>query len=80
MEKMASLKDFQATGEAFSPQREHPALRKMKFINFFFYFQFLLVIFALSDPDPNPDFESRSGYRDPIESGSKPDSDQQHCF
>jgi hypothetical protein len=25
-----SIQDVQATGEAFSPQREHPALQKMK--------------------------------------------------
>jgi hypothetical protein len=25
----------QATGEDVSPQKEHPALQKMKFINFF---------------------------------------------
>ncbi len=51
--------------ETFNPQTEHPALQKMKFINFFL---FLWVIFAVLDPD----CESGSGYRfrDPIESGS----------
>ncbi len=44
----------------------------MKFINFFL---FLVVIFALQDPDP--DCESGSGYSDPIESGSSPDTDPQ---
>jgi hypothetical protein len=37
-----------ATGEALSPQREHPQLQNMKFLNFL---QFLWVIFALLDPD-----------------------------
>jgi hypothetical protein len=48
-------------------KREHPAIQKMKFINFFLC---LWVIFALLGPDP--DCESGSGYgsRDPIESGS----------
>jgi hypothetical protein len=47
-------------------KREHPALQKLKFINFFL---FLWVIFALLDPDP--DCESGPGYgsRDPTESG-----------
>ncbi len=40
------------TGEAFSPKREHPALHKMKFINFFLC---LWEFFALLDPDPDPD-------------------------
>jgi hypothetical protein len=38
----------QATGEAFSPQKEHPALKKK---NFSLY---LWVIFALLDPAPDP--------------------------
>jgi hypothetical protein len=67
---------LQFTGEAL--KKEHPALKKMKFINFFLC---LWVIFALRDPDP--DRESGSGYgsrsRDPIESGSNPDPDPQHC-
>jgi hypothetical protein len=44
-------------------KREHQALQKMKYINFFL---FLCVTFALLDPD------RKSGYgsRDPIESGS----------
>jgi hypothetical protein len=58
-------------------KREHPALQKMKFINFFLC---LWVIFALLGPDG----ESGSGYRsrDPIESGSNQDSypDPQHWF
>ncbi len=37
---MAFIKEDQATGEAFSPQREHPTLF------------FVQVIFALRDPDP----------------------------
>jgi hypothetical protein len=57
-------------------KREHPALQKMKFINCFL---FLWAVFALLDPDP--DCESRSGYgsRDPIEFGSNPYPDPQHC-
>jgi hypothetical protein len=31
--------------------REHPALKNMKFLLFF---QFMCVIFALLDPDPDP--------------------------
>jgi hypothetical protein len=55
--RKASIKGVQATGEAFSLKREHPALQKMKFINFFLC---LLAIFALLDPDP--DYESAFGY------------------
>jgi hypothetical protein len=53
---------------------EHPALEKMKLINFFLCFW---VIFALLDPDPDPDCESGSGYgsRGHIESRSNPDRD-----
>ncbi len=50
-------------------KREHPALQKMKFINFFL---FLWVIFALLGPDPgsplNPDPDTA------------PDPDPQNCF
>jgi hypothetical protein len=59
-----SLKDVQATGNPSALKREHPALQKMKFINFIL---FLWVIFALLDP------------KDPIESGINPDPDPQHC-
>jgi hypothetical protein len=59
----ASRKDVQATREVL--KREHPALQKMKCINFFL---FLWVIFALLDSDPV--CESGSGSRDLIESGS----------
>jgi hypothetical protein len=45
----------------------------MKFINVFL---FLWVIFVLLDP--GPDCESGYGSRDPIESGSNPDTDPQH--
>jgi hypothetical protein len=48
-------------------EREHPALQKVKFLNFFL---FLWVIFAILDPDPD--------HWDPIESGSNPDP--QHCL
>jgi hypothetical protein len=53
-------------------KREHPALRKMKIINFFLC---LWVIFALLDPVLDPDCKSGYGSRDPIESGSNPDTD-----
>jgi hypothetical protein len=43
--------DAQATGEAFSPQKRHPAIQNM---NILYFFLFLLVIFALLDPDPDP--------------------------
>jgi hypothetical protein len=56
---LASIKDIQATGEAFSPYKGLTALgKKMKFINFFL---FLWVIFALLGPDPDVDCESGSG-------------------
>jgi hypothetical protein len=53
----AFVKDVQATGVAFSPQREHPALQKINFMNSFY---FSGPFFALLDPDP--DRESGSGY------------------
>jgi hypothetical protein len=39
---LLSLKDAQATGEAFNLEREHPAFENMN-------------IFALLDPDPDAD-------------------------
>ncbi len=33
----ATLKDIQATGEAFSPQKRNPSLEKIKFFYTFFY-------------------------------------------
>jgi hypothetical protein len=53
-------------------KREHPALQKIKFMNFFL---FLCVIFTLLDPD----LDYESGSWDPIESGYNPDLDPQHC-
>jgi hypothetical protein len=43
-------------------KREHPALQKMKFLNFFLL---LWVIFILLDPDPGPDSEYGSGSTEP---------------
>jgi hypothetical protein len=48
-------------------EREHPALQKMKLINFFL---FLWVIFALMDLDTGCESGSKYRSRDPIESGS----------
>jgi hypothetical protein len=45
----ASIKDVQATGKAFSPQKRTSALHKIKFNNCFLLFW---VIFARLDPDP----------------------------
>jgi hypothetical protein len=42
------MKDVLATGEAFNPQEEHPALPKHKK---FFAFSIFAVIFSLMDPD-----------------------------
>jgi hypothetical protein len=53
----ASIKDDQATEEAFSPQREHPVLKKMKFIkNFYFCGAFLpfRIRVRIANPDTNP--------------------------
>jgi hypothetical protein len=44
--------DDQATGEAFSLKREHPALQNMIFL--------LWVIFALLNQDPNPHSQNES--------------------
>ncbi len=52
----ASIKDVQATEEAFSFKREHSALQIMKFA---YFFLFLWIIFILLDP--YPDSESGSG-------------------
>jgi hypothetical protein len=48
----ASIKDVQATGEAFSPQKRTSSNSKNKISNFFLC---LWVIFALVDPDPDTD-------------------------
>ncbi len=42
------MKDFQVTGEAFRPKKEHPVLQNMKFLHFFI---FVKVIFDLLNPD-----------------------------
>jgi hypothetical protein len=57
-------------------EREHPALQKMKFLNFFLL---LWVVIALLDTDPDSEYGSESGSTDPIESGSNwdPDPDSQ---
>jgi hypothetical protein len=60
----ATIKDVQATGEAFGPQRKHPTRQNIKFLNFFL---FLWVIFTILDPDR----DSESGSTDLIESGSE---------
>jgi hypothetical protein len=52
-----SIKDVQVTEEAFSTQREHPALQLKHKISFFFFF-FSWVIFALLDPEPDSDLGS----------------------
>jgi hypothetical protein len=67
----ASIKDVEATEEAFSPQKRTSSNSKhKKNINFFLL---LWVIDALLDPDP----DSESGYRssDLIKYGSNPDPD-----
>ncbi len=57
-------------------KREHSALQKMKFINFF---QFLG---HFCSPGSESGFRTGFGYRDPIQSGSNPDTDPnpQHWF
>ncbi len=54
---------------------EHPALQKIKFINFFSIF---MGHFCPPVSESGSGWESWS--RDPIESGSNPDPDPQHCF
>jgi hypothetical protein len=50
-------------------RKEHPSLQKMNLIDFLLI---LWVIFSLLEPDP--DCESGSGFRDPIENGSRSES------
>ncbi len=47
---LAFLKDVQLQEKPSAVKREHPALQKIKFINFFYF----VVHFALLDPDPEP--------------------------
>jgi hypothetical protein len=65
----AFIKDSKLQKKPSGLKREHPALQKMKFINFFIFFG---VIFALLDLDRDPGT--------PIEFGSNPDpgTNQQH--
>jgi hypothetical protein len=66
------MKDFQATEEAFSPQRRTSSTSKHEISKLFLLFG---VTFALLDPDP----DSESGSTDLIESGSNSDPDlKQH--
>jgi hypothetical protein len=51
------MKGFQATGEACSPQRKHPALQNMKICSFFlfggsFLSSWILIWIPNLDPDP----------------------------
>ncbi len=39
-----SLKNVNATGETFSPEREHTALQNMRFLNFFIFFGSCLAL------------------------------------
>jgi hypothetical protein len=55
---MASLKDVQATGKAFSPQKKTSRTSKNDEISLLFSIFVGTVIFALLDPDP--DYESGS--------------------
>jgi hypothetical protein len=57
----ASIKEEQATEEAFSPPKRTSSSSNMKFLNFFPFLAFL---------DPDPDSESGSGSTDLNESGS----------
>ncbi len=56
-----------------SLQPSKQKIQHLKKINFFLFWW---AIFALLDPDR----ESGYGSRDPIESGSNPDPDPQHCW
>ncbi len=58
------MKDAQATGETFSPQKRTSSTSKMKILSFF---QFFGVILALLDPDPDPAAQINA---DPCGSGS----------
>jgi hypothetical protein len=67
---------------------EHPGLKQMKFINFFyvcgsFLPSWIRIWIRIVNQDLDPDCESGSGCgsRDPIESGSNPDTDpdSQQC-
>jgi hypothetical protein len=50
--KNCAMKDFQATGEAFGPQkREHPALKNMLLIFLYFCVSFLLSRIRSPNPD-----------------------------
>jgi hypothetical protein len=50
---LASIKDAQAKGEAFSPQKRSSSTSKHDF--FFYFYLFFRVIFALLDQAPDPD-------------------------
>ncbi len=66
------MMDFQATGEALSPQKRTSRLQNMKFLNFFLLLWFIFVLL-----DPDLDSETGSGCSDLIESGPNPDP--RHC-
>jgi hypothetical protein len=52
------MKDAQATGETFSPQKKTSSTSKDENSVLFLFFG---VIFALLDPDPDPQFVCGSG-------------------
>jgi hypothetical protein len=74
----ASIKDAQAIGEAFSPQKRTSSTSKHKTSVFFLFFW---VIFALLDPDPDPQFECGSRSSNPAYgSGIHKNPDPQPCL
>jgi hypothetical protein len=63
---LASIRDFQATGEAFSPQKTTFSTSKHENS---VLFSFLWVLFALLDPDPQFECGSRSSNSNACGSG-----------
>ncbi len=58
----ASIKNVQATGEAFSPQQRTSSIPKLEISSLFSIFW---VIFALLNPDPDPADKNQCGSTDP---------------
>jgi hypothetical protein len=57
----ASIKDVQAAGEVFSPQRKHLALEKLNFLHFCGSFRPSLIQIRIPNADPDPADQNECG-------------------
>jgi hypothetical protein len=69
-----SIKDVQATGEAFSPRNRTTSPEKMKLLSFNFLFFRVIFVLLVRITNPDPDLDPGT----PL--NLDPDLVPQHCF